>query len=115
MSYFTVNGNSIVSNTQTGNSYGNCFTIPTPPGNSGIKIQYGKSTDASTYNATVYFPIAFTNIPTVVATMADGNVSLGNYTCYVYGITTTSFSYRKFYNGNSGSLGEPLNWVAIGI
>jgi len=67
-------------------------------------------------SGTTTFPFTFVNLPTITATI-NNNVS-GLVSVYVYNITTTGFSWSKYYynpsNGQYGGAVDNFYWIALG-
>ena len=101
----TINGTLSVSNNATFNG-----TVTAPK-----KMQSGSVAGFATGSVT--FPVAFSNSPNVTLTIFSTNFA-NVYVAYVTAISSTGFSYAKYYNNLAGgawhnSISETMFWIAI--
>jgi hypothetical protein len=89
----------------------NTGNVPITSGNSKIKILTGYD-EKNTGEATITFSSAFTTTPVVLMSIRQGGDA--TYMINLTAVSTTSFTYSKWFAGVSQAASEDFWWVAIG-
>jgi hypothetical protein len=75
-------------------------------------IQAGSSVGTGSGDFAITFPVAFTQVPLIVATVTSA--SGANAVVQITIVTTTTFTCRVHRNADNVDVAENFNWIAIG-
>ena len=77
-------------------------------------IQFGTFSTSSSSGVTVYFPVAFVNVPIVVATVIYGGTGYATGNIFITSTATSYFTYNfQFSGGFPSAQYVSINWIAI--